>query len=97
MPAGLHADTLRMPCAHCGAGFRSTVIDSRVWRGMVRRRRLCNACKYRWYTIEVPADLIESFPQVVGSLRAMRRDLDTVVSTLEQTAAWAESGDDDAA
>lgn len=45
-------------CKKCGSN--GVVIDSRTIRyGIVKRRRECQKCCYRWNTYEVPADRVK--------------------------------------
>lgn len=51
-------------CGECGAND-VRVIDSRKHSDSVlRRRRLCCACNYRWTTYEIPAHLFEKITEV---------------------------------
>ena len=90
MTLAQHPDTLRAPCAGCGRGGMSTVIDSRPWHGMIRRRRQCVDCRYRWYTVEMPIELIDALPAIMEAARVSRDGLDRIVRTLEQTRVWEE-------
>ena len=83
-------DTLRAPCARCGRGAMSKVVDSRPWHGMIRRRRECVACRYRWFTVEVPLELVGALPYIMAAARDARSGLDRIVGTLEQTRVWEE-------
>ena len=44
-----------MNCSKCGGV--SSVIDSRLHGPFIRRRRICDACEYRWSTVEAEADM----------------------------------------
>lgn len=47
-----------MICASCNSSERGVVrvLETRLWRGMILRRRLCKACGNRWVTLEVPRE-----------------------------------------
>lgn len=48
-----------MSCPGCGS-IKSRVQETRVVQiGWVRRRRICG-CDHRWYTYEVPAEILEA-------------------------------------
>ena len=45
-------------CPNCGTA--SNVTESRTGKyGMVRRRRTCPKCKYRWTTYEITKQILE--------------------------------------
>ncbi len=57
------------------------VVDSRPSGGAIRRRRRCNACQYRWSTIEIavcgsPGDGVNA------ALRDTEAALDTIMERL---------------
>jgi len=69
------------PRASCGlCGGKSTVTDTRPWRGSIRRRRKCLGCDYRWTTIEVPADLAERLPDLAAALTRLSHEADQMAS-----------------
>ncbi len=82
-------------CPSCQSS-RVQVTDSRphhdgLWR---RRRRICTACKHRWSTMEVPAELVENLPDTVmlgekaiEGLNVMQRDLATFITLMKNTIA----------
>lgn len=41
-----------------GCGQQSTVNGTRMYRGMVRRRRKCHQCGVSWHTLEVDEQVI---------------------------------------
>jgi transposase len=51
-PAPPLPDGVAMRCPYCGSD-RLEVVDKRDHNGTARRRRACNACRYRFYTMEV--------------------------------------------
>ena len=56
-----------MICPQC-EDIRSKVTDSRPAGDFTRRRRRCEACKYVWTTIEIPAFDTETETHGVGKL-----------------------------
>lgn len=61
-------------CPACGSSNAAT-IDSRYlddvgWR---RRRRECHACRHRWSTVEVPAELLGQMKYVFFKLKVIEQ------------------------
>lgn len=42
-----------MKCPQCGLMETSSVWDSRNYKNVIRRRRICKECNHRWITFEV--------------------------------------------
>lgn len=68
-----------MRCPHCQADNDSHVIDSRDCTGKQarRRRHLCNECKGRFTTYEIPAAQYEKMLSVDVA------EIDSVITTLQ--------------
>jgi hypothetical protein len=58
-----------MHCPACGSDGHA-VIDSRPSGGLIRRRRSCSACGFRWSTIEIE---VGAMRERVANIRAERK------------------------
>lgn len=79
-----------LACPRCRHEGSVVVADTRIWRGMVRRRRDCTACQYRYWTVEVPDVLVSGLPGIISSLKQTQADMQRSVNALEATRAWTE-------
>lgn len=61
-------------CPSCGSADAAT-IDSRYLEdtGWRRRRRECHACRHRWSTVELPAELVGDLRHVFAHLKTIER------------------------
>lgn len=50
-----------MMCEKCSS-WQSKVIDSRPYRQVIRRRRLCLDCNNRWTTMEITTTALNEIP-----------------------------------
>lgn len=72
-----------LSCPSCGSD-RLTVVDSRPFEGMVRRRRRCSDCEHRMTTYEVTSyqkRLIDEWARTTDAIRAL---CDQTVARLNQ-------------
>lgn len=58
-------------CPICGRDENSVVTDSRVKEFGRRRRRTCNNCGHRWWTVEIADDLAGRLLRLTGGLESI--------------------------
>ena len=58
-------DVAMMKCPDCGSLVSRVILTQRAkLGGQVVRRRACNACAHRWYSIQPPEELVSKYQLV---------------------------------
>ncbi len=60
-----------MRCPACTTG-EGAVLETRVTKLGIRRRRRCITCKHRWSTVEMDAGVVEQLARLSRSAAALR-------------------------
>lgn len=74
-----------MTCIQCRVADNSRTLDTRLWGGLIRRRRECLGCKARWSTVEIYFDF-KSRQRMADAVLGVVRLLGNTIE--EQFALW---------